>query len=673
MTAKPGSTTPTVLLKDRPNEEIKSGSDTINLRQALILALLSLALAIIVIDATIVSVTLPSILKEFQISVKDLEWITSLYALVFGTFLLTWGKLSDEFGRKRIFIGGVVMFVAGSVITGVSGNLSSMLVGRGLQGFGAAMASPSTLSILTTTFTGKARGVAFGMWGAVAGGAAVVGPIVGGYFTTYYTWRLAFLINVPVGAIAIIGALLLIKESRLRNPNYSTDYAGVTLISLSLSALLFGFIEAQTYGWLVPNETFTLAGFNWPLSNLSLPAFSIISGLVLLVVFGLFERRRQRDGKDPLFDVGLLKFRGFRYGIITVAIVSMGEFAVIFFLSIYLQVVRGLSAIDTGITFLPLALSLFFTAPLAGLLSNRIGPKWIITIGMVLEASAIFSLSQVTTVSNPVYYFYPVLVVYGVGIGLALGQLVSTVLGSVPWQKAGVASGTNNTVRQIGSAFGVAVIGAVLVAQISAVGTADLAASSIIPNALKAGLESALNSGLAGGAAPSLPANIVGTPLAAAIIGVFNDAITQGVRWAALTAAIFVSMGALSSVLIPNSKSKVEKVVGAVGLGRVGISRNGFAAIIGVQFAISAGLLAALSSEYMSNRFMQEWFTNNVWPVGFLLADYIAPVLFLTVGILAFAAKLMFRRVPPIDQRLSSTESKAKGVMIEEELTETAG
>ncbi len=132
-------------------------------------------------------------------------------------------------------------------------------------------------------------------------------------------------------------------------------------------------------------------------------------------------------------------------------------------------------------------------------------------------------------------------------------------------------------------------------------------------------------------------------------------------------------MGALSSVLIPNSKSKVEKVVGAVGLGRVGISRNGFAAIIGVQFAISAGLLAALSSEYMSNRFMQEWFTNNVWPVGFLLADYIAPVLFLTVGILAFAAKLMFRRVPPIDQRLSSTESKAKGVMIEEELTETAG
>ena len=224
--AKPSGTAPTVLLKERSQEESKSVSDTINLRQTLVLAVLSLALAIIVIDATVVSVTLPSILKEFQISVQALEWITSLYALVFGTFLLTWGKLSDEFGRKRIFIGGVVVFVVGSVVTGVSGDLSSMLVGRGLQGFGAAMASPSTLSILTTTFTGKARGVAFGIWASVAGGAAVVGPILGGFFTTYYTWRWAFLINVPIGAIAIIGALLLIKESRVKNPNYSTDYAG---------------------------------------------------------------------------------------------------------------------------------------------------------------------------------------------------------------------------------------------------------------------------------------------------------------------------------------------------------------------------------------------------------------------------------------------------------------
>src|SRR6266704_3521328 len=326
MTAKPGSTTPTVLLKDRPNEEIKSGSDTINLRQALILALLSLALAIIVIDATIVSVTLPSILKEFQISVKDLEWITSLYALVFCTFLLTWGKLSDEFGRKRIFIGGVVMFVAGSVITGVSGNLSSMLVGRGLQGFGAAMASPSTLSILTTTFTGKARSVAFGIWGATAGAAAVLGPVLGGYFTSdpTLTWRWAFFINIPIGITALVGALFAIKETRIKDPKYTADYAGLVLITIGLASLLFGFIEAQTYGWIVPASEFGAAGLSWSTSNpVSLPLAAIVTGLALLSLFTFYEIRRLRSGRVPLFDFSLLRFKGFRYGLFTVTIVAM--------------------------------------------------------------------------------------------------------------------------------------------------------------------------------------------------------------------------------------------------------------------------------------------------------------------------------------------------------------
>ena len=548
-----------------------AASSTLGRRQFIILLVLSLALAVIVIDATIVNIALPSIQRDFRVSVKDLEWIVSLYALIFGSFLLTWGKLGDEFGRKRIFIGGVVLFVFGSIVDGVSGNLTNMLVGRVIQGFGAAMAAPSTLSILTTTFTGRARGIAFGTWGAVAGASAVLGPLLGGYFTTYWSWRWAFLINVPIGIVAVVGALLVIKESKFRDPNYSTDYAGVTVITLSLSALLFGFIEGQTYGWLTPSETFSVAGINWPSNSVSLSALSIISGLILLGVFGFLQRRRQRAGKDSLFDISLLRYKGFRYGIITVTIVSMGEFAVIFFLSIYFQIVRGLSAIDTGVTFLPLAISLFITAPIAGLLSNKIGPKWIITAGMVLEATAIFSLSQITTVDNPLVYFYPVLAVYGIGIGLALGQLVSTVLGSVPWQRAGVASGTNNTVRQIGSAFGVAVIGAVLVATISAVGQADLAASTIIPDQFKASLAQAFNSGLTGGLLSSIPPGLTAAQLAA-VITVFNDAITQGTRWAAFTASIFVALGAASSLLIPNAKSTAKAKALGVAVEKIPIS-----------------------------------------------------------------------------------------------------
>src|SRR2546429_2324448 len=455
-------------------------SGKIQPKQLLILLVLSLSLAIIVIDATIVIVALPQIQRDFNITLKDLEWITSLYALIFGSLLLSWGKLSDEYGRKLIFMAGISTSIVGSIIDGFSLNLSQMLVGWVTQGFGAAMASPSPLSILTTTFTGKSRNVAFGIWGATAGAAAVLGPVLGGYFTTYVSWRWAFFINIPIGIAALVGAALVIKETRFKDPKYTTDYPGLTLITIGLASVLFGLIEAQTYGWLVPNQEFSAGGFSWSTSNpLSLPLVSIITGIVMLGVFAFYETRRARKGRVPLFDFSLLRYKGFRYGLFTVTIVAMGEFGAVFIISIFLQTVKGLSAISAGLTFLPMAISVFIFAPIAGVLATRFGPKWIITTGMVLEAAALFSMSQIISISNPVYYLYPVLVVYGAGVGLAISQVTSTVLMSIPWQKAGVGSGANNTVRQIGSAFGIAVIGAILVAQISTVGQAELAASTV--------------------------------------------------------------------------------------------------------------------------------------------------------------------------------------------------
>src|SRR5256714_12875899 len=287
-----------------------TGSTKIERKQLLILLVLSLSLAIIVIDATIVIVAQYQIQKDFGISLKDLEWITSLYALVFGSFLLTWGKLSDEFGRKRIFISGISLFIAGSIIDGFSQNLTQILVGRLIQGFGAAMASPSTLSILTTTFTGKARGVAFGIWGATAGAAAVLGPVLGGDFTTYVTWRWAFFINIPIGAAALVGAAFVIRETRFKDPKYTTDYSGLIFITIGLASVLFGLIEAQTYGWLVPSTDFSIGSFSWPTSDpISLPLVSIITGIILLGAFTSYEIRRARNGRVPLFDFSLLRYK----------------------------------------------------------------------------------------------------------------------------------------------------------------------------------------------------------------------------------------------------------------------------------------------------------------------------------------------------------------------------
>src|SRR2546428_12385083 len=621
------------------------GSTKIERKQLLILLVLSLSLAIIVIDATIVIVAQYQIQKDFGISLKDLEWITSLYALVFGSFLLTWGKLSDEFGRRRMFVAGISLFVVGSIIDGFSQDLSQMLVGRIVQGFGAAMASPSTLSILTTTFTGKARGVAFGIWGATAGAAAVLGPVLGGYFTSdpTFTWRWAFFINIPIGIVALVGAAFAIKETRFKDPKYTADSIGLILIPVVLASLLFGFIEAQTYGWIVPATDFGVGSFSWSVSNpVSLPLVSIIIGIILLSLFTFYEIRRLRKERVPLFDFSLLKFKGFRYGLFTVTIVAMGEFGAVFIISIFLQTVKGLSAFNAGLTFLPMAISVFIFAPVAGILATRFGPKWIVTTGMTLEAIALFSMSQTISVANPVYYLYPILVIYGAGVGLAISQLTSTVLLSIPWQKAGVGSGANNTVRQIGSAFGIAVIGAVLVAQISAVGQADLAASAINFGPLRSALATALNSGLSGGIDPSFIASFGRN--APAVLSILYDSITQGTRWAAFTAGIFVSLGAISSLLIPNPRSAQTAKATVVPRAGSRETSRAVSTIIITQFAITIGLLVAISNEYQSNYWMQQWISQNASPLGFFLAGYDGPLLATIVGGVLILWKLALNR-----------------------------
>jgi EmrB/QacA subfamily drug resistance transporter len=533
-------------------------SSKLEAKQLLTLLVCCLSISIIVIDFTIVNNALPSIQKTFAgVSVKDLEWITSLYGLLFGSFLLTWGKLGDQFGRKRIFVAGIVLFVFGSVIDGISANLTQLLIGRTIQGFAAAMASPSTLSILSTTFTGKARSTAFGLWGAVAGAAGVIGPLLGGFFATYSTWRWSFLINVPIGAITLVVAILVIRESRFKDPKYTTDYPGVILVTLGLSSLLFGFIEAQTYGWLTPNQSFTLGSFSWPIPSISLPAVCFIVGAVLMAGFAFTELRRSRIGKVPLFDFGLMKYKAFRYGLFTVAIVAVGEFAAIFIYTIYFQIGRGLSAIDSAISLIPFGIAIFVFSPIAGRLSNKYGPKRIVTTGMIMETIALFTLFLITGDSTPLYYFTPVFAFFGAGFGLSLPQLTNTVLASVPFQKAGVAAAANNTIRQISAAFGVAVLGAVMVAQISTVGQADLAVTNL-PLAIKASLSSLLSSGLTGGTAPELPPG-ASPVMVGAVHGIITDAITQGARWATFTAGIFVALGAVSSLLIPSARPAIKQ------------------------------------------------------------------------------------------------------------------
>ena len=521
--------------------------------QWITLLVMCLALMIVIIDVTIVNVTIPAMQEEFSASLQGVEWVSALYALVYATLIITFGKLGDTYGRRLLFQLGIGVFVAGSMVVGIAPTIGVVLGGRFIQAFGAAMVSPATLSIVSSTFRGRSRGVAFGIWGGTAAAAAAIGPLLGGFLTTFVSWRWAFLVNLPVGILAVVGSLLYVRESLDATSHREIDPWGIGLASLGLGALVFGLIEGQTYGWWAPASTFRLGAFVWPLSQLALTPVMFGLGLASLATFVAYEIHRGRRGAEPLFDFSLLRFTGFRYGLMTVLIVALGEFGLFFVMTIYLQIARGLSAFNTGLVFMPFALSNLVVAPMAGWLAGRIGPKWVVTGGMLMEATGIYTTARLIRPETSLFTFVPTLIIYGVGVGLAISQLTNTTLSEIPPEKSGVGSGANNTVRQVGAAIGVAILGAVLAGQITATADAELAASTAIPPAAKAQLAEVFQGGLSG-SRPSLPAGMAGTPTGRAIGRVFDDAISAGVRRAAETAAIFVVFGAASSLLIPNRK-----------------------------------------------------------------------------------------------------------------------
>jgi MFS family permease len=447
-------------------------------RRWIALLLLSLSLMLIVIDSTVVNIAFPAIRSTFNASFADAEWVNSIYSLVFGAALITWGKLGDQYGRRYIFILGALVFVLGSLGTGLGSSIGMVVFFRAMQGMGGAMLSPSTLSIISSTFRGRERGIAFGIWGGTAGVSAALGPILGGWLIEYGTgiltesWRLAFLINVPIGVIAIAGAFWAIRESRNKSIKHKIDWLGIGLASLSLGSIVFGAIEGQNYGWLEAKKVFTIGSLSYPqlpAGTTTIPAgtpsfipYAFIIGIVLFILFVLMEIWEERHGGEPLFEFGMLHYPSFRWGLLTVLIVALGEFGVVLVLSIFFQLAKGLGAFETGLRLLPFAVAMIIAAPMAGVMSSRFGAKWVVTVGMACEATSLFWMSRIFYVNTDYSAFVLPLLLYGTGVGLAIAQLTNIILSDIPAEKAGVGSGANNTLRQLGASLGIAIVGAVL-------------------------------------------------------------------------------------------------------------------------------------------------------------------------------------------------------------------
>jgi EmrB/QacA subfamily drug resistance transporter len=426
------------------------------------LAMLSIGVAMIIVDATIVNVAVPSIIRDLKLDSTTAEWINTVYSLVFAALLVTVGRIGDVWGRRRMYLIGLVVFGGASMLAGAAPTGELLIGARVLQGVGGAMILPSTQSILNTNFRGRDRAIAFGIWGATIGGMAAVGPLLGGWLTTYLTWRWAFFINVPVAIVAIAGVMRYIGESKDEHAKAGLDPVGFLLITFGLGAFVFGLIEGRSYGWWAPRQPFSVLGWAWPSDAISVIPFALVIGLVALVLFIVVEHRRSRAGKFFLFDVDLWLYPAFRYGNLAGTIVSLGEFGLLFALPLFLQGVIGYSAFETGLVFLSLAIGSFFAAPLAATIARAWGPRRAVTLGMGLEAVGIVSTSLLVSTTTTGLVLALPLFVYGVGVGLATAQLTSIVLSDVPPERSGLASGANSTMRQIGSALGIAILGTIL-------------------------------------------------------------------------------------------------------------------------------------------------------------------------------------------------------------------
>lgn len=464
---------------------IKQKVEQHGLRKWLPLIVLSSALMIIIIDTTVLNVSIRTMVADLKTTVQGIQWVISAYALTLAALTVTGGRLGDLFGRKKMFMWGAVLFAIGSFVTSVSPTVTWVIIGNAIiEGIGAALMMPATASLLVNEYHGKDRALAFAIWGATAASASAIGPILGGWLTTNYSWRWAFRINLVVVALLLLGARY-IHEARDKSLKFELDFLGVLLTAVGLTSVVYGLIESSTYGWWMATTVFKIFGHSFSPFGLSISPLSIAFGAALLAYFAYYEYRRERAGHTVLVSPELFKNKQFTAGALTTAMLAMGQTGLIFSVPIFYQSVRNLDAFHTGFALIPMSLAVMIAAPMALKLSKKLRPKTIIQIGFGFTVIGTLYLYKVINIDATVWALAPGLFIYGCGMGFAFSQLGNLTLSAVPGEQAGEASGVNNTLRQVGASFGSAIIGAALIATLGSQVVKNINASSAIPDSMK--------------------------------------------------------------------------------------------------------------------------------------------------------------------------------------------
>jgi EmrB/QacA subfamily drug resistance transporter len=404
----------------------------------LILVIACLAQFMVVLDATVVNVALPSIQKGLHFSPSSLQWVVNAYTLIFGGFLLLGGRAGDLLGRKRLFVAGVALFSAASLLNGLAQSSGMLIVGRGLQGLGGALLSPAALSIITTTFTEQAeRTKALGVWSAIAAGGGAVGLIMGGALTQLASWEWIFIVNVPVGIATLLATLRYIPESRADVEHRTFDVAGAVTVTAGLVVLVYAIVKAQSFGW-GSGRTVGL----------------IAAALVLLAAFVAIERR----SKAPLIRLSIFRVKTLTVADVVLLLVASGLFGMFFFASLYVQEILGYSPLKAGLAFLPVTFGIAAGAGIAQQLIKRVGIRNVALVGIGLATVGLVLLAGIPVHGTYAADLLPGLLPMSIGMGLTFVPITLMATGGVGENDAGLASGLFNTAQQVGGSLGLAIL-----------------------------------------------------------------------------------------------------------------------------------------------------------------------------------------------------------------------
>ena len=470
----------------------------------------------LLLDITIVNVALPYIQQAFHASLADLQWVIDAYALTLAAFLLTAGSIADLRGRRLVFSIGIVVFTVGSALCGVAQDATFLALSRAFQGVGGAIMFATSLALLADAFEPRERGVAFGVFGAVTGVAVAIGPVLGGALTSWLSWRWIFFVNLPIGVLALLVTLREVSESKAPVAS-RPDWAGFVTFTLGLTALVYGLIRSHPDGW----GSTTVTG-------------SLIAAFVLIALFLVIEAR----SRAPMLDLHLLKVPTFNGGLIAAWAISASLFALITYIVLYLQNILGSSAIDTGIRLLPMTGAIFLTAGVAGRLTGHVPTRLLIGPGFVLIGAGLLLMRGITPADDWTHLL-PGMIVAGVGAGLVNVPLASTAVGVVEPARAGMASGINSTLRQVGIATGVAALGSILATESSNAVVSHLKATPLAAHAHQ--FAKVVSSGSVPQAMQAVPTHLRGIAIGAARSGFvdgLNTILLVG-AFVALAAAVF--------------------------------------------------------------------------------------------------------------------------------------